>query len=81
MAPHRSDRSARGYSLEIKDQGDACEVIDLLYCYIELDLYHCGHAVVTDEIVAARGVLCGPYSRSPCMLNQGGDRVVLSRTL
>ena len=31
--------------------------------------------------VAARGVLCSPYSRSPCTLSQGGDRVVRPRTL
>ena len=33
------------------------------------------------DFVAARGILCGPYSRSPCTLSQGGDRVVRPRML
>ncbi len=31
--------------------------------------------------VATQGKLCGPYSRSPCALSHGGDRVVRTRTL
>ena len=38
------------------------------------------HAHLT-QTAAARGVLCGPYSRSPCTLIQGGDRVVRPRML